>query len=278
MPIDPDLWAQAVSDVVEGILSWLPSLGVALLVLIFGWLVARVAQFLLAGVLRRIGLDRLAERAGADQILADAGMDASAANLIARVVYWLILLVFVLAAAESLGLRGVVDTLGGLVGYLPSVLAAALILLVGSLIARLVGDALGALAMQAGIAAGPALGQAVRYVLLAFIVILVLEQLGVRTTLLTTVVLALLTSTALALALAFGFGSRDLARNIMAGFHAKEAFREGQQLSVRGRVGRLISIGAVKSVLETDEGSLSLPNCALTEEEVIILAETGEKE
>jgi small-conductance mechanosensitive channel len=215
-------------------------------------------------------LDKIAERVGATQILTDAGWEPSASRLIARIVYWIILLVFVLGAAESLGLRGVVNTLEGLIAYLPSVLAAALIVLIGSLIARVVGDAVGALAAQAGVSAGAALGQAVRYVLLAFVIILALEQLGIETTLLTTVATALITATALALALAFGLGSRDLASNIMAGLHAKESFSVGQQVDVSGHIGRLASIGPVKTVIETEAGMVSLPNSVLTDDAVTV--------
>lgn len=271
MPLNPDFWTTTLSEITASILAWLPRLGGALLWLILGWVIARVVQFVLNGVLRRIGLDRLAERAGAGRVLSDAGLDPSSSRLFARFVYWIVLLVFVLAAAESLGLSGVVETLDGFVGYLPSVLAAALILLLGGLIARVVGDTVGALATQAGVAAGPTLGQTVRYALLVVVVILTLEQLGLETTLLTTLATALIGATALALALAFGFGSRDVARNIMAGFHAKDAFRPGQHLTVRGHTGRLTSIGPVKAVLATSAGEVSLPNSALTDEEVLIV-------
>lgn len=271
MPLNPDFWTTTFSDIAASVLLWLPRLGGALLWLILGWFVARVVQFVLDGLLRRLGLDRLAERAGASRVLADAGLDPSSSRLLARFVYWIVLLVFVLAAAESLGLSGVVDTLEGFIGYLPSVLAAALILLLGGLIARLVGDTVGALASQAGVAAGPTLGQTVRYVLLVVVGILTLEQLGLETTLLITLATALIGATALALSLAFGLGSRDVARNIMAGFHAKDAFSPGQHLHVRGHAGRLESIGAVKAVLETPSGRVSLPNFALTDEEVLIV-------
>jgi small-conductance mechanosensitive channel len=133
------------------------------------------------------------------------------------------------------------------------------------------------MATQAGVAAGPALGQIVRYTLLVFTIILALGQLGIQTDLLTIAASALVIATTLALALAFGFGSRDLARNIMAGYHAKEAFQEGQQLSVRNHSGHLVSIGTVKSVIKTEKGMVSLPNSVLTEEEVTVM-ESGEAE
>ncbi|MBS1253656.1 MAG: Small-conductance mechanosensitive channel [Anaerolineales bacterium] len=274
--LNPDFWTQTVSGILGDIMAWLPSLVGAVLLIIAGVVIGRLIQAFLGGLLRRVGLDRAASRAGATEVLTDAGLDPSVSYLVARLVYWVILLVFVLAAAESLGLQGVADMISGLVAYLPSVLAAALILLLGGLIARLIGDAVGALAIQTGIQAGPVMGQAVRYVLLIFVIILALEQLGVETTLLTTATIALVGATALALAVAFGLGSRELARNIMAGFHAKEEFTIGQTLSVRGHTGRLVSVTSVKTIIETEDGHVSLPNSALTDEEVTIVSDSEE--
>ena len=271
MPFDPSFWTGIWSDFISAAVVWLPRLAGAVILLLVGWLVARLVRFVLRNLLGRLRLDRLAERAGISKMFADAGFDPSVANLVARVVYWIVLLVFVLAATESLGLPGVVDMLGGLVAYLPSVLAAALILLAGSLIANVVGEALSALTSQTGIDSGPLLGQVVRYAILIFAAILAMEQLGIETTLLIATALAIIASTALALALAFGIGSRELARNIMAGFHAKEAFTPGDRLQVGSHTGRLVSVGTVKASLETENGLVSLPNTSLIDEAVTVL-------
>lgn len=275
MPGNPQFWAETVREITASVLAWLPNLGVALLLLIIGWVIARLVSAVIAGILRRLGVDRLAQRAGAGELLTSMGLGPSAVDLLRRLLYWLILLVFILAATEALGLPGVVATLSGLIEYLPNVLAAALILLFGGVVARLVGDGAGGLAERSGFEAGQALGQLVRMILLVFVVILTLGQLGVETTLLTTATLALIGATALALAVAFGFGSRELARNIMAGFHARDEFSPGQHLSVRGHEGVLARIGSVKTVLETTAGRVSLPNHALTEEEVLV--RTGDR-
>ncbi len=273
MQFDPELWTRSLREIVAIMAAWLPRLAGALIWLILGWVIAWVVQFILAGLLRRIGLDKLLERAGAARFLTNAGFDPSVSKLIARLIYWLVLLVFILAATESLGLSRVVETLGGLVRYLPNVLAAFLILLFGGLLARVAGDAVGGLTAQAGVSTGTLLGQLVRYALLAFVAILALEQLQVQTTLLIAAAIAIITSTALTLALAFGVGNRELARNILAGFHAKDAFKPGQQLKIRDRTGRLVSIGTVKTVIETTDGLLSLPNSVLTDEEVTIFSD-----
>ncbi len=277
MQFDPELWTRSLREIVSILVAWLPRLAGALVWLGLGWVIAWLAQFILAGLLRRIGLDKLLERAGAAQFLTTAGFNPSVSKLIARLVYWLVLLVFVLAATESLGMSRVVETLGGMVGYLPNVLAAVLILLFGGLMARVVGDAVGGLTTRAGVGTGPVLGQLVRYALLAFVIILALEQLKVQTTLLTAAAIAIIAATALTLALAFGLGNRELAHNILAGFHAKEAFKVGQQVEIKNHIGRLVSIGTVKTVIETADGLLSLPNSVLTDENVTIFIDRADR-
>jgi small-conductance mechanosensitive channel len=277
MPWETEFWTENLNRLVADVLTWLPALGAALLLLVGGWVVARLVQALLGGLLHRLGLDRLGESAGANKVLQDLGLEAELSRLLARFVYWIILLVFVLAAADTLGIHQVTDTLRLLVAYLPRVLAAILILLFGSLVGRLVGNGVGAMADRSGVRGGMATGQMVRYVILVFVAVLALDQLGVETTLLVATATALVAAVALALAVAFGWGSRELARNIMAGFHAREEFTAGQRLAVRGHTGRLVGIGAIRTQLETEAGLVSLPNSVLTEEEVVLLSAKEEK-
>jgi small-conductance mechanosensitive channel len=271
---DSAFWTGLLGRLAEDIADWMPNVAGALALLLAGWVAARLAQAFLGGLLRRLGFDRLAHRAGAGDVLKGAGLESSVSGLIARVVYWIVLLAFILAAARNMGLSGVAATMEGIVAYLPKVLAAGLILMIGGLIARIVGEAVGALAANSGAQSGPALGQATRYVLLIFAAILALDQLGVQTPLLTAAAIAVIGATALGLAMAFGLGSRELARNIMAGFHAKDEFTPGQNLNVRNHTGRLVAIGTVKSVIETESGRVSLPNSVLTDEEVTIAPDT----
>lgn len=273
MPWEYDYWLAVFGRVLNEITAWFPTLlsGVALLAI--GLLAAGVSRAVLAGLLRRLGVDRLSERVGISRALGEIGVESRPADFIARIAYWLILLVFILVAAESLGIGGVRETLLGIFAYLPRVVAALLIMLFGGVIARLLGTALGTLADRSGIRGGLALGHGLRYVLLVFVAVIAIGQLGVETTLLVATVTAFIGSLSVALALSFGWGSREIARNIMAGFHVRESFVVGQRLTVHGRTGRLVAIGNVKTLLETGEGTVSLPNSVLTEEEVTIHAD-----
>jgi small-conductance mechanosensitive channel len=276
MPSLEELWTQIVEQFQEVTASALPPVVGALILLLAGWLLAILGRAIVAGLLRRVGLDRLAERLGADRALSQLSIESPVSSILGRVIYWFILLIFVLAAANRLGLVGVTEALRIFIGYLPSVLAAALLLFLGVVLGRFLGNAVGTFAEQAGVSGGQVLGQAVRFFVIALTVILAMEQLNLETRLLTTLAVIVIGAVALAMGLAFGLGSRSLARSIMAGFHAREAFRPGQRLTIRDHTGQLVRINAAQAVLETEDGHVSLPNTALLEEEVLVLDEVEE--
>ena len=271
MPSLTELWTQIVEQFQSVTASALPPLAGALLLLLVGWLLALLGRAIVSGLLRRLGLDGLAERLGIDQALSKTGIERPVSGILGRVIYWFILLVFVLAATNRLGLVGVSDTLGGLISYLPSVLAAALILFLGVVLGRFLGNAVGTFAEQAGVSGGRVLGQAIRFLVIGLTAILAMEQLNLETRLLSTIAVIVIGAVALAMGLAFGLGSRGLAQSIMAGFHAREAFKPGQRLAIRDYTGQLVRIDAAQAVLETEAGYVSLPNTALLEEEVLVL-------
>ena len=88
MPFDTEFWSQLLGDIVSKVMVWLPGLAGALVLLLVGWVVARLIQLLLTALLRRLGVDRLSERAGIAQLLPHANLDPSLVKLISRLVYW----------------------------------------------------------------------------------------------------------------------------------------------------------------------------------------------
>jgi small-conductance mechanosensitive channel len=269
MPWDQEFWTDTIDQLLDSLSSWLPAIAGALLLLIAGWLVARLSQSILVRLLRRIGLDKLAERTGIARGLVTVGSQRTLSYLLARTTYWLILVFFVLLALGALGLSDVVTSaLNSFVVFLPHLVAATVIFLAGAFIARIAGDAVTAVALQANVATGRVLGQAIRYSVLLVVLILVLDELGVQTTILTTIIIITIGAVGLGLALAFGFGNRELAHGIMAGFHAREEFNPGQQITVGQHSGRLVRIGATKALIDTEDGQVSVPNIVLLNEVV----------
>jgi len=275
MPWDPQVWLEivtnALTEMLNQVAAFLPNLVGALLALLVGWLLAWLAQRVARRVLARLGFDHLAERAGVTDALTRAGITTPASHLVGRIIHWLLLLTFLMIAVESLGLTAAATAVRALVAYLPHVLGAAIVLVGGALLGQFLGKGTQALAAGSGIESHAALGRAVQYVVLAMAAILAVDQLGLNTTLLNDVLGNLLTVTGAGLALAFALGSREAVRNLLAGFYAKDLFEIGQTVEVDGYRGTLETIGPLKAVIMTAEGSVTVPNSALMDERVITI-------
>ena len=271
MPWDQSFWTETIAEIQSSLSTWLPAILGALFLLLIGWLVARIGQAVVVRLLRRLGLDRLAVRTGIERGLTNIGVHSTLSYLLARMTYWLILIFFILLALGALGLTDVVTSaLNNFFSFLPRLIAATAIFLVGAFVARALGDAVVAMVSQSDMPNARVLGQAVRYSVLLIAVILALDELGVQTTILTTIIIITVAAVAFALALAFGLGNRHLAYGIMAGFHAREELNPGQSLAVGDYAGRIIRIGATKTLLDAKEGQISLPNAILLSEVVLL--------
>ncbi len=259
-----------VEKVLNDIMAWLPSFLGGVLFLIVGLIAAWLIGLALTNILQRVGMDKLAETSGAAGVMAEWGFRRPFSLMIGRFAYWITLILFVLAAAESMGLSIVAGVVNTALAYVPHIVGALLIALVGGLLAGVVGNAVGVLSAEPGLKGRSFIGRLVKYALYVLVFILAVQELGVNTLLMSSVVLAIVAAIGLALAIAFGLGSRKLARNILAGFHARETFTIGSRLKVRHHVGTLTRIGTYKFTLENGAETSSLPNHYLTEEEVTI--------
>ncbi len=243
----------------------IPDLVGAILLLLVGWGAARGLGWLVARALERLGFDRAVERLAGDA-LGRVGFAGSSAAVMGRVVYWIVLLAFLMGAAQVLGLDALTGTIERLFAYLPNVLSAAIIVVLGVSVARLVGDVVTSGAGAANLSYARQLGTAARGAFVVMVVVTVLEQLGVDTRVLQTAITAVLAMIAVGLGLSFAFGSGDVVRGILAGHYVRQSLEEGQEVSVRGRRGRVERIGPVETLFRDGSGSWSIPNAQLMAE------------
>lgn len=278
MKFDINSFKQLFAKVIQDIMEWLPSLLGAVLLFFIGWIAAFVIRFLLGSILRRFGVDKISEKTGIGSIMKSWGFTSSLSKLIARFAFWVVLFLFLLAATESLGLGFVAGAFKSAVTFLPRLLASLLIILIGVLFSGVLGDAIGVYADKSGLKSGSFVGTLVKYILFIFVFIVALQQLGVETALFSGVIIILLAALLLSLSISFGIGNRELARNISAGFHARESFLPGARLEFGKHTGKLVRIGVFKFIIETPSGHVSLPNHILTEEEILILPNENDNE
>ncbi|MBX6466245.1 mechanosensitive ion channel family protein [Pseudomonas syringae group genomosp. 3] len=269
-----NLWTQsllaAMTALWTKVANFIPNLFGALVVVLLGFVVAKLLDALLSKLLAKLGLDRLVGGTGLTKIIGRAGVKVPISTLIGKIVYWFVLLIFLVSAAESLGLQRVSATLDMLALYLPKVFGAALVLLVGVLLAQLVNGLVRGAAEGVGIDYSAGLGRIAQGLVIIISISVAISQLEVKTDLLNHVIVIALITVGLTVALALGLGSREIAGQIIAGIYVRELFQVGQQVQVGDTEGQIEEIGTVKTTLLTDEGELvSFSNLILLEQRVI---------
>lgn len=273
MELDP--WSQsflgAMSALWAPIAAFIPRLFGALLVVAVGFLVAKLLDTLLSKLLAKVGLDRLVAGTGVTKLLGRVGIRVPISTLIGKIVYWFVLLVFLVSAAESLGLARVSATLDMLALYVPKVFGAGIILLVGVLLAQLVSGLVRGAAEGVGIDYAGGLARIAQGLIIIISISVAIGQLEVKTELLNYVIAIGLISVGLAGALALGLGSRELVGQILAGIYVRELYEVGQRVRLEGLdlEGEIEEIGTAKTLLLTDEGEVvSIANRVLLEQRV----------
>lgn len=195
--------------------SFLPRLGVALLILGLGWLLAKAIRFALLRTLRAFNLPVLTQRAGIDEFLRNGGVSTDAVGIFGALAYWLVVFTALLVAFNGLGLDYATDLLRQLVLFLPKVFVALLVVTFGAYLARVVGDAMRAYLVTVGIGDADLLALIAKHAIVVFVVLIAVDQLSIGGSLVQSTFLILLGGVVLALALAFGIGGREWASRLL---------------------------------------------------------------
>lgn len=206
-----DLFVASLQTFWGEIAVFLPKLLAALVLLFIGILLARLLRAGMKRGLEALGFGRMAEKSGLEALVKQAGVDLSLAGIIAGTVYWLVLLVVAVSAANSLGLDSVAGLANKVILYLPKVVVAILVLVFGTLLARVVNRLVFAWLNGAKFPGALSASTGSEYAVQIFALFLALEQLDIGTTLLTVAFTIVFGGLVLAMALAFGLGGRDWA-------------------------------------------------------------------
>ena len=217
------MWKQVLSDVIgktlagfeERLAAFGPSLLAMVVILAFGLAVSAVVRLVLGALLPRLGFDRFARRSGLSDILARGGIKTPASAALAKLLAWASLAVFVLLAIGALNLQIAMDLVSRAFSYLPQVLIASALLVLGALVSSFVRRSVLIAAVNAGLPSARFLAAGARTALLILFGAMALEHLGVGRQVLLASFTILFGGLTLALALAFGLGGRHLARAVL---------------------------------------------------------------
>jgi len=254
----------------ERLVAHLPSLIGALLLLVAGWLLARLLRVL---TVRGMHLaETLIERlAGASRLRV-----GRSANVLGTIVYWVVLLFFVTAATQVLGLQTFTDWLARLLDYLPTLAAGVLIVVAGYLLASFVADLVLATATRLQPAQRTALARLAQGATLVAAILVGADQIGIRVTWLAILAAVVIASVLGGVTIAVSLGARGYVANLIGAHYLRQAFRVGQRVRVAGFEGRIVEVSATSLVLEASEGRVALPGRVYHDEPIVLLTGNGD--
>ncbi|MHB8598154.1 MAG: mechanosensitive ion channel family protein [Ktedonobacteraceae bacterium] len=261
-------------QIVTQILDFIPRLVNGLIILIVGYLISALIRWLLRFIFRRVHLDQLMDRAGITNTMRSLGIRASISEILAQIIFFFLLLSFATSAFSLMGLTTVSNLLQNILQFIPKAISAAILVILGSMLARFLGNTITAVADNVNITYGKALGKIIEYAIVAFVMVLAVSTLGIDTTILTTSFTIIVAAAGLAIALTFAFGSRESARNVIAGHYVRQNFRPGQRITLGDYSGTVRSTAGAYTVLDTanaagENSTISLPNTMLIENAVM---------
>lgn len=241
MPTQVTEWSEALMTSLAAamalLFSAIPKILGFVLIVVAGWFIASLIDKGLAAILRAVRFNDLAHRAGLADFIRKMGMNTDASGLIGLVVKWFVRLIALVVAFDALGLPAVSEVLRQLLLWLPNVVVALVVLVIGGLAARALSNVVRGAASEAGLSNAQFLAKVASVVVWAFAIVVAVNQLGIATELVNTLFMAIVGALALGLGLAFGLGGRETAAEILRKWYAKAQERSGQMKAMAENMG-----------------------------------------
>lgn len=249
-----------------------PKVLAMLVILVVGYLVARVVAKVVTTLSEKIGLQTAAQRSGLAESMQHMGIRRNVPAIVGTIVFWLLMCVFVMTAFNILGLEKLSVAMGRLVDYIPNLLVATVVIVVGLLVASFLRGVVATSADRVGLTYAEHLANACYYVLALLTFIAAFDQLGIVFALLDKLILIAFGGLALGFGLSFGLGGRDVMAGILSGYYLRQRLQSGDLVRIGEMQGTVREVGPVATVIETDEQGLlnrhTVPNTKMLNEAV----------
>ncbi len=249
-----------------------PKVVAAAAVMVVGYIVARLVASFVTTLTEKIGLQRAADRSGLSASMKHGGVGRTIPQIIGTIVFWLLMCVFMVASFDILDLPGITGAIERVMAYIPKVLVATVLVVVGLLLSAFIRGLVATSTDRVGITYSQQLATGCYYILALMTFIAAFEQLEIKFELLNYAILIAFGAVAVALGLSFGLGGRDVMSGILCGYYLRQRFQAGDQVRVAGYEGTVRDVGPVATVIETeDDGMLnrrSIPNHRMLNEAV----------
>lgn len=251
--------------------DFIPKLFIALLVFLLGWTIAKVIRTIIKKILIKIQLDELAKKIELDKLFNQISKNLTLSKLLSSIVYYMVLFTFLTIASEILGLDLITQGIGAIIAYIPKILIAFIIFVIGFYISNIIKTGIYSAANSIGISGARIIANIVFYLLLIFVIITSLNQAGIDTTIITQNLTLILGAILLSFSISYAFASRHIVQNMLSSYYRKGKFIVGQKIKIDDTIGIIESIDNLSVSIRSDSSLVVLPCKVLVENKVEII-------
>ncbi len=265
-----DVFMTSLGEFWNTIATGFPKFLFAVLILIIGYFIAKLIASAIRKALQLVKFDTIADKIELDQLLEKVNVKTTPSNIVAKFVYYLIMLAVIVTASETLGWKVISEQITDLMDLMPRLFAAVAVFFIGFYFANFIKKLIAGATSSLSPMASTISTNFVYYFLLFIVSITALTQAGISTSVITSNFAIILGAILLGIALAFGLGAPNIVRDMMSSLLGKKYFEKGQTISIEGITGVIEDIDVSSVVINTGSEKVILPAQKLLSEKVTI--------
>jgi len=248
-------------DMFDSIITGLPNIVIGLIILLVGFIVASIFKIVVSKFLGGIKFDEFLDKVGIGAVFSKIGVKDGVSKLLAKIIFWVIMLFIFKNAANQMGIEDISNIIDKIVAFLPKVLIATIIMLVGFMVADMVQNVVHKTLEGLGLDYAKVLANILFGFIFVIVLTVALSQLEIETELLNASVKIVLASLGLGLAICLGLGLKRMAGQIVSGVYARDIYQVGTTIIFEGEEAKVAGVGPVTTKLLTkDGGFIMVPN------------------
>ena len=249
----------ALKDMVSKFANTVPNVFMALIIFLIGYIVSKVAAKIIKTSLSKIGIDSLGEKLNEIDIVQKANIDFKISDVTSKIFYYFLMLFFAVAATSVLGIPEISDLVSDIFKFIPNLIVALIILVIGTLLADLLRNGVGTALKSLGIPSAGLISSGLFYFIFINVVILALSQAKINTDFLSQNISIVIGGIVAAFALAYGLASRDVMGNMVASFYTGDRFKIGDNITLDGVTGTVADVDKSTLTIKTKTGKVIFP-------------------
>lgn len=262
--------SDSLGGLLDNLIATLPKILGAIVVLLVGLLVAKIVKHMILVALRKMNIDKLDDKLNQIEIVDKSNIKIKISSLLANIIYYIVLLFVLIIATSILDLEPVSNLVVGIFEFLPKLLVAMIILVLGTIMADMLKSVVNTACTSLGIPSAKLISNFLFYFLLVNIFVSALSQAEINTEFLSTNISILIGGLVGAFAIGYGLSSRSTMSNYLSSFYTQERFNVGDKVTFEGDTGHIVDINKTSMTIDKGSSNVIFPLSKITDSKIEI--------